>query len=377
MIYLDNAATTYPKPKEVYEALDLANRQGAFNAGRGSYKVAREAVKLVDETKKLLLQLTASEGTGKVAFTPSITIALNEIMQGIDFHEGDNLYISPYEHNAVARTAELIRKEKGINIIQMPLIRDSLEIDVEQLKYEFTQKHPKAVCCIHVSNVTGYVLPVEEIFQAADEYNAITVLDTAQSLGIISIDTNKLRLDYLAFAGHKSLYGPLGIGGFIELRGPKIKPVFAGGTGSNSLVLDMPSDSPSTYEFASLNIVAVAGLNAALKCLPTNQEIENEKALLTKLINGLKEITGVKLFLPPEERHVGVLSFDVSGYKAEDIGMILDEDFSIAVRTGYHCAPFIHSYLKDIDYLGTIRVGIGRYTCEKDIDALVDAIGGL
>ncbi len=374
MTYLDNAATTYPKPESVYSAMDKANREMAFNAGRGSYAVAREATKLVDETKTLLLKLVHANGIGKVAFTASITIALNELLQGIEFIPGDNLYISPYEHNAVARVTNLIKKNKGINVIQMPLDERTLEIDLEKLQYMFAHSRPKAVCCIHVSNVTGYILPVQEIFELSKPYDAITILDTAQSLGLVDIDCSKMNLDYLTFAGHKSLYGPLGIGGIIDLSSRKLKTFIAGGTGSNSLNLEMPSESPYSFESSSLNIIAVSGLNAALKALPGEEELSKEKRLIKRLCEDLQAIKKVHVYLPPQELHAGVISFVVEGYKAEDIGIILDEDYDIAVRTGYHCAPFIHEYLKDYDYSGTVRIGIGRFNTEEDVKKLVEAI---
>ena len=333
MVYLDNAATTFPKPEAVYQAMDKANRELAVNAGRGSYALAREASKVIDETKHLLLKLVHADGIGKVAFTPSITIALNEILQGIDFQPGDNLYISPYEHNAVARVAHILETSKGVNVIQMPLEESLLEVDVDKLQYMFSQRKPKCVCCIHVSNVTGYVLPIETIFEAAKPYNAITVLDTAQSLGLIDIDALGLNLDFLAFAGHKSLYGPLGIGGFIDLRDVRLKPLIAGGTGSNSLSLLMPENSPYTYESSSLNIISIMGLNSALKNLPSDQEVRNEEELLRTLIEGLQNNKRIHLYLPSKKSHVSVVSFTVDGYKSEDVGIILDEEYLTHIFT--------------------------------------------
>ncbi len=377
MVYLDNAATTFPKPENVYVAMDKVNRQLAFNSGRGSYAAAREATKIVDETKGLLLRLIKAEGVGKVAFTPSITIALNEILRGIDFKQGDNLYVSPYEHNAVARVAYAIEKEKKINVIQMPLKNDSLEIDLDRLQYQFSKNRPKAVCCIHVSNVTGYVLPIKEIFDYAKPYNAITVLDTAQSLGVVDIDALTMNLDFLAFAGHKTLYGPFGIGGFVDLKGTKLEAVIAGGTGSNSLNLEMPKESPFVYESSSLNIVAVAGLNAALKSLDIETNAKHESELLDYLIERMKMVEGAVLYLPPRDRHISILSFNLKKYRAEEVSEILDADFDIAVRSGYHCAPYVHAYIQDGEYSGTVRVGLGRFTTKDDIDCLVDALAEL
>lgn len=373
MVYLDNAATTYPKSESVYQALDEANRNYAFNSGRGSYAKARVATELIDKTKKQIKELVNASVNSSVVFTPSITIAINQILQGIDFRAGDNVYYSPYEHNAVARTLHLIHNNLNINLIEMPINESTLEIDIEKLKYEFSVNPPRCVCCIHISNVTGYVLPVAEIFECARRYDAITVLDTAQSLGVEKIDLTQMNVTFLAFAGHKSLYGPLGIGGFVTSGRVKLNELMAGGTGSNSLVLDMPAESPERYEFASTNIVAVAGLSQALKEVDYSNLLKEDK-LIKRLTDGLSEIEDVILYIPDAKKHRNIVSFNLRNYKSEDLGMILDDDFGIAVRTGYHCAPFIHKWLKNDKNLGTVRVGIGKFNTEEDIDALLDAV---
>ena len=373
MIYLDNAATTYPKSESVYQALDDANRNCAFNAGRGSYAQARVATELIDKTKKQIRELVNASINSSVVFTPSITIAINQILQGIDFRTGDNVYFSPYEHNAVSRTLHLIHNRVSIKLIEMPINENTLEIDIEKLKYEFSINPPRCVCCTHISNVTGYVLPVAEIFECARRYDAITVLDTAQSLGVEKVDLAQMNVTFLAFAGHKSLYGPLGIGGFVTNGKVKLNELMAGGTGSNSLILDMPAESPDRYEFASTNIVAVAGLSQALTEIDYSNLLDEEK-LVKRLIEGLSEIEDVELYIPDSKSHRNIVSFNLRNYKSEDLGMILDDDFGIAVRTGYHCAPFIHKWLKDDKNLGTVRVGIGKFNTEDDIDALLDAV---
>lgn len=377
MIYLDNAATTYPKPESVYQALDNANRNQAFNAGRGSYKVAKQCSKLIDETKKAIIKMLHGRGNESVVFTPSVTIALNEVLNGIEFTKGDYIYLSPYEHNAVARTAYQICKKTGATIELLPVKEDTLEIDIEKTKYIFSTKKPKCVCCTAISNVTGYVLPYDKVFDVAKTYKAITVLDTAQALGLIDIDIIKCKVDFVAFAGHKALYGPLGIGGFVDINNIPLNPYVVGGTGSDSLNLEMPSESPYKYESASANIVAIAGLMAAIKEIRVDASNCPEKQLLEYLIKKLTKNEKITMYLPPEDKRIGILSFNLDGYKAEDVGMILDEDFNIAVRTGYHCAPFVHDLLGDKNHLGTVRVGIGRYNTEKDIDGLVQAIDEL
>lgn len=375
MIYLDNAATTFPKPPIVLNAMDECNRCSAVNAGRGSYHAAREASLIISETKDLIRKLVHVDSGVPVVFTPSITIALNQVIGGIEWIDNSVIYVSPYEHNAVVRTLYGISKYKNIIIKQLPLNQETLEIDLDKMKYEFSKDKPNAVFCTHISNVTGYVLPIDEIFDEAKKYECVTILDTAQSLGLIDIRADIIKADIVAFTGHKSLYGPIGIGGFINVAGIEINEYLFGGTGSDSLNLSMPNGSETRYEMSSVNIVAITGLKVALENLDIESAYETEKELSEYLINNLQKNKRVKIYLPQNLNcHIGVVSFVVAGYKSDDVGMILDEDFDIAVRTGYHCAPFIHYYLKDESSNGTIRIGLGKFNTKEDIDKVVKAI---
>ena len=373
MIYLDNAATTFPKPENVYRAMDKMNREGAVNAGRGSYKLAQEASKIIADTKSKIRQLVHLD-TSAVVFAPSITIAINQIVNGLDLRKNAVIYVSPYEHNAVARSIYALSKKMKFTVKELP-VNDIFEIDIEKMKYEFSKDKPEAVFCTHVSNVTGYVLPIEEIFGESKKQGSINILDSAQSMGLIDIRADLIKVDIIAFAGHKTLYGPFGIGGFINVSGIKLNTFITGGTGSDSLNLDMPSGNESKYESASANIVAIAGLNAALESLDQRKCYEHEKELTKYLIERLSNNKKVKMYLPNDlENHIGIVSLTVDGFSSEDIGIILDEDFDIAVRTGYHCAPYIHKYLKDETQLGTVRVGSGQFNTKKEIDLFVKAI---
>ena len=371
MIYLDNAATTFPKPGVVYDAMDKINREGAVNAGRGSYKLALDASKLIAETKELLRRLINTDISSAVIFAPSVTIAMNQIVNGLRLRDKAVVYLSPYEHNAVARSVHELAKKKGLIVKEIPINSD-LEIDLEQMKYEFVKDRPDAIFCTHVSNVTGYILPVKEIFEESKKYDCINILDSAQSLGLVEIQANLMKIDIIAFAGHKTLYGPLGIGGFINISGIPLDVFISGGTGSDSLNLEMPDGKESKYESASCNIVAVAGLNAALKVIDPVFCMRWEKELSDYLIDQLYSMKKIKVYLPGNQKqHVGIVSFVVQGFSSEDIGTILDEDFDIAVRTGYHCAPFIHKYLRDTGNQGTVRVGLGQFSTMNDIDKLI------
>lgn len=378
MVYLDNAATTYPKPEPVYTAMDKINRELGVNAGRGSYKLAREASKLILDTKSMLRKLVHADMNVAVVFTPSITIALNQIIGGIKWQSNDVVYVSPYEHNAVARTLHLMVKKYGIVVKMIPLEADGVDIDIDKMAYEFSKERPRAVICTHISNVTGYILPVEKIFKEAKNYNAFTILDSAQSLGLVSVDIKLLNADIVAFAGHKTLYGPFGIGGFLNISGIPLEDTIVGGTGSDSLNLDMPAGNEAHYESSSANIVAIAGLQAALEVLDQTSIFQKERELSGYLRKRLKELSNVKVYLPRnEEEHVGIFSIQVDNYLADDIGTILDEEFDVAVRTGYHCAPWIHEYLGDIRTQGTVRISLGQFNSREDIDKLIEALNTL
>ncbi len=378
-IYLDNAATTFPKPETVYVAMDKANRNYAVNAGRGAYAKAQYANEIIVKTKNALRNLIGADSNVPVVFCPSITVALNQIINGLELTENSVVYYSPYEHNAVARTLNYLAKKKNIRLRELPIDDSTGEIEISKLSYIFSRENPSAVFCTHVSNVTGYILPVDEIFFESKKYNSINVLDTAQSLGLVEYDIRRNKCaDILAFTGHKSLYGPFGIGGFINISQVPLNEFIVGGTGSDSLNLEMPQNGEAKYECASSNVVAISGLMASLEVLNIQEIYEHEKGLTDYLVDRLQKLKNVKLLVPSnKERHIGIVSFAVDGYKSEDVGMILDEDFNIAVRTGYHCAPFIHSHLNDVKYSGTVRVGLSQFSSRNDIDALIEALADL
>lgn len=377
MIYLDNAATTFPKPERVYTALETANRELSFNAGRGSYKAARAASAIIDDTKNRLLSLFHATGYADIVFTPSVTHALNQVLNGLDLTGNSVIYVSPYEHNAVARTVYQLSVNSGASVKMLPLTKD-LQIDLEKAKYQFSINSPSVVILNALSNVTGYILPVAEIFLMAKEYRAITVLDAAQAAGLIDLDMPALNADVLCFAGHKTLMGPFGIGGFLIKHGITLKKVLTGGTGSASLTLDMPEEAPGRYEASSTNVVAIAGLNASLKGLDINEHRKTLRELTEYLLEALNSIPSVNLMGTFDtDKTLGIVSFVVEGYQSDEVGIILDDEYDIAVRTGYHCAPYIHDYLGDKPYHGTIRIGIGQFNTKEDIDALISAIKSL
>ena len=374
MIYLDNAATTFPKPEAVYTAMDHVNRTLAVNAGRGAYNAAKKASSIIDDTREQIVSLFHARGIANVVFTPSVTHAINQILNGLNLNRESTVYISPYEHNAVARTVHMLQNRLGFAVEILPL-QDDLRVDIKRTQFMFAEKAPTVVIMNALSNVTGYILPVADVFNAAKKFGSITIMDAAQAAGLIDIDMQGDSADIICFAGHKTLYGPFGIGGFVVKHGVVLAPVLAGGTGTDSLNLEIPEHFPERYEAASPNIVAMAGLNAALSVLDQKEHLKTVKTKTKYLTERLNDLANVKILANYGEKEtLGIISFIVEGYDSGDVGTILNDEFDIAVRTGYHCAPYIHEYLKDLEYAGTIRASVGLYTTEQDIDALIDAL---
>lgn len=378
MIYLDNGATTFPKPEEVYAAMDHFNRTSAVNAGRGAYAAGRAAGEMISDVRKELISLFDAREQAQVVLTPSVTIALNQIIYGQNWTEKSVAYVSPYEHNGILRPLELLRKKIGFKVIELPLTED-LAIDLVKTEEMFKNDHPTFVAVTAVSNVTGYILPEREIFKLSRKYKAFNLLDASQAAGLIRLPFAYTMADAISFAGHKTLYGPFGIGGFLIKNGQKLNVLLAGGTGTNSEDLNMPATIPGSMECGSKDTLAIAGLHAALKWLPDKKTLEHERMLTAHFIEEASKIPGVELYKAPGgmENQAGVISFGVEGYKAIEIGAILDAKYDIAVRAGHHCAALIHKHLKSAKYSGTVRVSPGYFNTMDDIDVLLTALRNL
>jgi selenocysteine lyase/cysteine desulfurase len=334
-------------------------------------------MKIVDETRYLMAALLGVENTNNVVFAPSATVAANQIIMGLEWDEYKTVYITPFEHNAIARPLHLMQERYNFEIVLLPFDSETQELDKEEAENLFLQNPPDYVFANHISNVTGAIIPIEEIAELAKQYNAVVVVDASQSAGLKSINMKKANIDYVVFAGHKNLYASWGIGGFVSASDTQLTTTLAGGTGSDSLNLNMASDLPMGFEVGSANIIAISSLNASLKWLKaTGMSVIAEKKakLMEYLIHRLRD-AGVKMYLPTH--HTSVLSFNIDGYSANDVGTILSEEYDVAVRTGYHCAPYIHDLIDSHPYGGTVRVSVGYFNTKEDIDLLLDGIRSL
>ena len=374
MAYFDNAATTFPKPDFVYQFMEKFYRTSGGNSGRGIYALADVSKKMIDETRNLLRQLLHC-GSKQVIFTPSATIALNMIIQGIIFSGAKNVYISPFEHNAVTRTLNHFERRGKISVTELS-VTNELEFDFTKIRKQFEQIHPDFVLISHARNVMGLIAPVEEIFSMAKIYDATTLVDMAQTAGLVELNVGLETIDFAVFAGHKSLFAPTGIGGFVMNPSIQIEPVIFGGTGYDSKNQDMPATLPERFEPGTLNVVGIAGLNAALKWIQsqTTEKIfateENRRHQLLELLadydflHVVGNITG--------RNYVGIISCLIKGISSDDAGNIFAEH-GISVRTGLHCAPIAHKFLGTFP-VGTIRFSVNCMTSDKDFAELRDVL---
>ena len=374
MAYFDNAATTYPKPKEVYSFMDLFYRECGASVGRGHYSLSRSTAQMVAETRSLIQDLLHCPAK-QVVFTPTATIALNMIIQGVINAGAKNIYISPFEHNAVTRTLHHYEKNGQISVYQLSVSQD-LSYDLERIKYQFDANKPDFVIVSHASNVCGLVAPVEDIFSLAKKYSAITLVDMAQTAGLVDCNIGLTTFDFAVFAGHKTLYGPTGISGFVMNPEIKLPSVFFGGTGYESANQDMPDSIPEKFEMGTQNTSGLAGLNAALHWNRSQsiQEIWNrEQEHRRRLLDLLSDYWFIQIIgNNPAQTYVGIVSCLIDGISSDSAAGIFDR-CGISVRTGLQCAPLAHQFLGTYP-AGTIRFSVSYFSTDEDFEELRKAL---
>lgn len=370
MAYFDNAATTFPKPDCVYSGMDEFNRNLAVNINRGQYAQSIKAGKIVADTRKLLLQLLNAETTHDVIFTPSATISLNMVLQGLDYTKIKTIFISPFEHNAVLRPLNYLKEKYNFEIKELNVDKNTMKYDLEGIKYQFLDNKPDVVIVSHASNVCGLIAPIKEIFDLAKEKQAITITDMAQTCGLVDVDLKEIKADFAIFAGHKTLYSSIGIGGFLIRKGAKLEPILYGGTGVMSALPKQPDTIPEKFEIGSLNTLAVAGLYYSLNWLlglKKGQVWEQEEKNHKRLYQLLKKYANIKIY-GYSDYSVGIISCTFEGLSPDNIENILAEH-NIAVRTGLHCAPNAHKFLGTFP-AGTVRFSVSYFTSDDDFKQL-------
>jgi cysteine desulfurase / selenocysteine lyase len=377
VIYLDNAATSFPKPPAVAEAMTefLAHRAG--NPGRSGHALAVAAQRVVSDARRMLASLLGAPDPARVVFAQNATDALNLALWGL-LRPGDRVVSTAMEHNAVARPLAALA-DRGVAVTRVRCGPDG-SLDLADLERALKDAPTRLVAMIHASNVSGTILPAAQAARLAHEHGALFLLDAAQTAGSLPIDVATMGVDLLAFPGHKGLLGPTGTGGLYVAPHVKLAPLRQGGTGIRSEEERQPEDLPEGLEAGTLNTVGLAGLVAALRYLGTRRVEEihaGEVALTERLLSALADTRSVRVHGPRDaRRQVGTVSVSVEGWEPVDLAAALDGSFGIAARAGLHCAPLAHRTL-GTHPAGTVRFSVGPFTTEEHVDRALAALHAL
>ena len=375
-IYLDNAATSFPKPESVYKAVSDTLRKYGSSPGRGGHKMSIQTERLIFETREKIASFFNIPNSSNVIFTFNVTMGINLALKGF-LKAGDHVLTSSMEHNAVMRPLKRL-ENPPLGGISKTVVKCSNEgfLNPKDIEKEI-MPNTKLIVITHASNVTGTILPIREVGEIAREKGIAFFVDAAQSAGLLPIDVQRDNIDMLGCTGHKSLFGPQGTGFLYIKDGFDVKPLIEGGTGSNSESDEMPDFIPDKYQAGTLNTPGIAGLGAGIEFIQNEglKKIRDKELHLTsEIMKGLKDIKGVKLYgsLNPLDR-VAVVSFNIEGKDPADVGNILNEKYDIMSRVGLHCAPNAHRTIGTFPE-GTVRVSVGYFNTEGDIDKLIKAV---
>ena len=372
--YFDNAATTFPKPECVYNFTDQFYRECGVNVGRGQHKLASKASALVQETRELLLELFHCPAK-KVVFTHTATEAINLILRGLPINDNYTVYISPFEHNAVTRVLYHLQSMYDIQVETLCFDKVTMTYDIARIRNQFAEQKPNWMVVSHASNVCGVVSPIKELCHLSKKFGSINIVDMCQTAGLVDTDLSGEDIDFAVFAGHKTLYSPLGVAGVVSSFATKPQPLLFGGTGVESANQALPESVPERYEVASPDIAAIAGLNASLKWIKETgiQNIyEKEQENYKRLVELLSRYENIKIIDIGDAESIGVVSCLFDGYGSDSIGQILSEQ-DVAVRTGLHCAPTAHKFIGTFP-AGTVRFSVSYFNTDEDFDVLEAAL---
>ena len=373
MIYLDNAATTFPKPERVYQAVDECMREYAANPGRSGHKLSLKAGREIYKTRELVAKLFNISNPMQLIFTSNATDSLNLALKGI-LNPSDHVIVSSLEHNS------LIRPLKGLSekSISLSVVKCNPEgsINLDDIQ-KAINPNTRMIAMTHASNVLGTILPLKEIGELCRKNNLLFLVDASQTAGICHIDVNEMACDFLAAPGHKSLLGPQGTGILYIKEGLELRTLKEGGTGSKSEEITQPLILPDRYESGTLNTPGIVGLGAGIEFIfsETSEKIRaHEKRLTQYLIDELKQVRGVTLYGPCDSRkQVAVLSFNIEDRDSSETAYLLDDEYDIYVRSGLHCAPLAHKTIGTLES-GTVRLSPGYFNTEDEILKTIEAI---
>lgn len=376
LIYLDNSATSFPKPESVYDFMNTFFRSKGVSPGRSGFDAALEAEEVVNGTRKMLTKLfNGGPDHNRLTFSYNATDSLNLIINGL-VEEGSHVVTTMLEHNSVLRPLHFHKTKGTIDVTYVPFDNDGF-VNPEDIRNAI-RPNTKFVIVTHCSNVLGTIQPIEEIGKICREKGVLFVVDGSQGAGSVDFDMQACNVDVYCFTGHKCLMGPTGIGGSYVREGVEIRHTRAGGTGVRSAQESHLDEYPYRLEYGTLNLLGVGGLHAGVKWI-TEKGVMNihhrEMDLWEKLCNAVSQIDGVTTYCANgRKNHNPVLSFNIKGFEAGDVGTMLDVDYNIAVRTGLQCAPMVHKHIGTYDMHGTVRMSIGAFTTEAEIDAAIEAV---
>jgi cysteine desulfurase / selenocysteine lyase len=374
MIYLDNAATSFPKPEAVYQTVDRFARQSLANPGRAGHKMALAAEHVLDEGRHLLNQFFHGKEPERFVFTLNGTDALNMAFKGV-LSEGDHVITTNLEHNSVSRPLRALELAGRITLTRI-VADGGGTIDPDDIR-KAIGKQTRLIALTHASNVLGTVQPIAEVGRIAREHDLLFLVDAAQTAGVLPVDIQEMNIDLLAAPGHKSLLGPTGTGFLYAGPRTRVAAWREGGTGGDSSSETQPRQLPYFLEGGTPNVLGVAGLIEGIRHVQQQglaRIHQHEVDLVERLWGKLEEIKGYEVFgHRDQDRRVGTLSFRNETLPAAELGGILDQAFDIAVRPGLHCAPYIHRALNTAPD-GTVRVSPGPFNTTDDIDRLAEAL---
>jgi cysteine desulfurase family protein len=373
VIYLDNAATTWPKPPAVMEAMQRSILE-LTNPGRGSHQMAVNASRVIFETRKNAARLFGIHNPNDISFALNTTHALNQALKGF-LNAGDHVICTSIEHNSVRRPLEYVKRTRNVQVTYVAN-NERGEINLKDIE-QAIQNNTTLVIVNHSSNLLGTIMPIGEIGEMCKRKGVRLLVDAAQTAGVLPIQAESMFIDMLAFPGHKGLMGPQGTGGLYLHPDLELDPILHGGTGSQSEYPDQPKVRPDRYEAGTQNTVGIAGLNEGIKFVmqETVEKIhEKEWRLTQRLMNGMLDIEGISI-LGPElgQPKTGIVAFNLKGADSSEVAFILDQSFQIAVRAGHHCTPLAHEAAGTLRS-GAVRASVGYFTKDEEITAFIDAI---
>lgn len=379
MIYVNNSATTWPKPENVYQQVNEFFRNSALNPGRsgtssfGISPVERKIFKV----RKQLADLIGTKNYAQIIFTSGATHSLNIALKGI-LKQGDHVITTCLEHNSVLRPLKKLEKDRDIKITVISFDQQGY-ISPTTIEKAITER-TRLIVTTHASNVIGTLVDLKKIGQLARQHSLIYLVDAAQSAGVFELDVKEMGIDLLALAGHKSLYGPAGIGALYVNPELELDTLIEGGTGTNSLSVEQPLAMPDKYESGTLNNLGIVGLGAGLEFINQigmEKIREHELDLVKQLLEGLQKINGIKVYGPAVDKlRAPVVSLELIGMSAAELGHLLENEFEIRVRSGLHCAPLLHRAL-GTEERGLVRISFSYFNTKKEVEFILQSLAEL